>query len=293
MLAATLLVRILIQEKSPEDQVSNSSSNYPERIVSLAPSITETLYALGLGDKVVAVTRYCIFPAEAKKKPQVGGYYDPNLESLVSLEPDLVVLLPEHEKIKETMDDLGIRTHLVQNRHIKNIIGNISDLGRICGAEAKANELVEDIQRRLDIIKNSASEGISRKVMLTVGRNMGSGALSDVYITGINNFYDEMVILAGGVNAYQGPVSFPAMSAEGILQIDPDVIIDLVPDLLNKGWDVQTIKDEWKNIPNLRAVRENNIYVLGGDHVVIPGPRFIIMAEEIANAINPDFKVEP
>lgn len=292
ILTVSLLSRVLIPEETGVNQARNPSSNYPQRIISLAPSITETLYALGLGDKIVGVTRYCIYPPEANEKPKLGGYYDPSLESIISLEPDLVILLAEHKRVKETMENLGVKTLQIEHRYIDEIINSIEVIGKVCGAEENAGELIDDTRTRLEKIRAVTRNKAPKKVMITVGRNMGSGSLTDIYIVGRNNYYDELINLAGGTNAYQGNISFPAVSAEGMLQMDPDIIIDLVYDLYEKNWDEEKIKKEWDVIPNLRAVRENGIHVLGGNHVVVPGPRFILMAEEITAAINPDFKVK-
>ena len=292
ILVATFVARGFLENKVEQNEKSNPAGTIPQRIISLAPSITETLFVLGLGDKVVGRTRYCIFPEEAKKIPQLGGYYDPSIESMIDLNPDLVILLAEHEKVKESMEDMGIKTLQIEHRYIEEIIESFEIIGKACGAEEAAHKLMADTRRRIERIKSSGKENSPKRVMITVGRNMGSGSLSDVYIVGKNNFYDELINMAGGVNAYQGDISFPAVSPEGMLQMDPDIIIDLVADLYERGWDVDTIKGEWRNIPNLRAVKDDSIYVLGGSYVVVPGPRFILMAEEIAKAVNPEFEVE-
>ncbi|NQT40991.1 MAG: ABC transporter substrate-binding protein, partial [Planctomycetes bacterium] len=123
------------------------------RIVSMAPSVTETLFALGLGDRVVGVTRYCKYPPEADEKDEVGGHFDPNFEAIVALRPDLVILLVEQEESRQALNSLGIATLVVRHKDIEGVLESISTIGRVCGAEETAGQLLADIAGRMEKIR--------------------------------------------------------------------------------------------------------------------------------------------
>ncbi len=169
------------------------------RIVSMSPSITETLFALDLGDRVVGVTSFCKYPPEAQEKVNVGGYIDPNYEALITLKPDLVIILPEHENIHDYLIELDIKYLVVNNKKVADIIDAIMTIGRVCGAEKRAQELVTNIKSRIQKIQEQ-TKGLSKpRVLISVGRTIGSGSLKDVYIAGGNTFFDELISYAGGI----------------------------------------------------------------------------------------------
>ncbi|MBN2242782.1 MAG: ABC transporter substrate-binding protein [Acidobacteria bacterium] len=260
---------------------------FPMRIISLAPSITETLHALGLMGRVVGVTRYCDYPPEALAKTRIGGYYDPNYEAIVTLDPDLIILLAEHDGPRKHLAGLGYDIVAVDHKSISGILRSIEAVGAACGASEKAKSVTDGIRVRMARIREKASGQPSPRVMVSIGRNMGSGALNDVYISGKEGFYDEMIEMIGGVNAYGGGVAFPVVSSEGIITMNPEVIIDMVPDLEENGWTQDMIRGEWKALYQVDAVKRNRVYVFGEDYVAVPGPRFISIMEKMARAMYP------
>ena len=131
------------------------------------------------------------------------------------------------------------------------------------------------------------------RVLLSIGRTMGTGTLKDVYIAGKNTFYDELITTIGGKNAYEGVnIAYPVLSAEGLLHLDPDVIIDLVPDMDKRGLDKKTILREWSSVPGVKAVKYGRVHILSGDYTVIPGPRFILLLEDLARMLHPEIKLD-
>jgi len=257
-------------------------------IVSLAPSITEILFALGLDDSVAGVTRYCDFPSAARTKTNVGGYYDPNYESIVTLYADLVIMLEEHEKPRQYLSELGLSTLVVNHKSISGILNSITIIGKTCGVDKKAESIVRDLQLRIERVRQK-TEGLPRpRVIISVEKNMGSGTLKDVYISGREKFYNEMITLAGGINAYKGDIAFPVVSREGLVQMNPEVIIDMIPDIDDKDLDKAMISREWDVLSQVDAVRKDHVYVFGEDYVVIPGPRFILILEKMARLIHPE-----
>jgi len=260
----------------------------PCRIVSLSPSVTETLFAIGLGAEVVGVTRFCSYPPEACERPGVGGYIDPSYEAIVALEPDIAVLLPEQADVKTKLKALGINSITVDNKTVEDILASIGTLGRAFGAVKRAEALTAELKAKIAAVRGRV-KGLSRPaVVVSVARGMGSIGIKTVYVAGRDGYFDELITIAGGVNAYRDEkMKFPRFSWEGLLSLNPDVIIDLIPSLEKKGWNKADILHEWKVMKGLKAVDEKRVYILGEDYVTIPGPRFILLLEDMERAIHP------
>lgn len=255
-----------------------------ERIVSLAPSITETLFELGLSDRIVGVTRYCVFPAEARQKPQIGGYYDPNYEALSAARPDLVVTLPEHVEVRKELQKLGLKTLTVDHRSVPAILSSILTIGEATGRPERASEIHQSLRNRIQKLSARHSNRARPRVLISIGRMAGDASMSRITVCGRGGYFEELIGLAGGVNAYEGEIPFPALSAEGVLATNPDVIIDLWPDLREKGIDPETVRRQWTSIPGLKA----RMHVIGESYAMIPGPRVVLLLEDFARAIHPE-----
>ena len=260
-----------------------------DSIVSLAPSITETLFELGLGNKVVGVTTYCDFPEAAKSIDKIGGYFYPNHEAILALQPDLVVMLSVHEAFKEHAKELGLGTLSVNNQSVKGILNSMTQIGGACGAADEADKIVSRLSARIERIQKKTA-GLDRpKVLVSVGRNMGTGKLDDLYISGKDGFFNELIQLAGGVNAYTGQTSqFPSVSDEGLIQLNPDVIVDIVPDIDNFPITEKEVLDEWNSIKYVQAVKDGRIHLFGDNFAAKPGPRFILILEKLARVVHPE-----
>ncbi len=283
---------VLSYSTNHDDFKSNivDSGNY-KRIISLAPNITEKLFALGLGDRIVGVTRFCKYPPKALEKEKVGGFFDPNYEAIVVLKPDLIILLPEHENIQKYVNELGLKSLVVKNRRIDEILNTITTIGTICGSEDSANELLSKIKSRMKIIKDKTTGKKQPSVLISIGRTLGSGSLKEVCISGKNTFFDELITYAGGRNAWEEiKIAYPVLSAEGLLHINPDVIIDMVPSLEMKELDETVVMKEWKSVSSVNAVKNNRVHVLNNDYAVIPGPRFILLLEDLARILHPEIE---
>jgi iron complex transport system substrate-binding protein len=260
-----------------------------QRIVSLVPSLTETLFALGLGDRVVGVSRFCRYPPQAAELPKVGGYVDPNFEAIVALRPDLIVMLEEHEQSMPAFEKLGLRTLSVRHKDVDGILASIPVIGRACGAEAKAAELVADIRRRLDRVRQKTA-GLPRpRVMVAVNRALGSGRLDDVYVAAGDGHLGRIVELAGGQNACPTSAAhFPTVSNEGILFLNPDIIIDVVDERTAAELGTASLLADWRQVADVEAIRRGQVYIVSDDHATIPGPDFISLVERLARLIHPE-----
>ena len=259
-----------------------------QRIISLAPSITEILFALGLGDMVVGVTRYCDYPPEAADRMKVGGYFDVNYEAVIGAEPDLVILLEEHEQPRNNLARLDIKTLTVDHSNVAGILRSIQQIADRTGSAAGAREIVSDLQMRMGRIERQTAGMPRPRVMVAVGRNMESGVTGEVYVSGRDGFYDGLITMAGGVNAYdRSTLKFPALSAEGVARLNPDVILEMAPDIDDQSV-ARKILDQWRLIPGVDAVTDGRVHLFTEDYGVVPGPRFILLLEWMARAIQPD-----
>lgn len=259
-----------------------------ERIVSLAPSITETLFALDMGDRVVGVTRYCDYPPEACTKQTVGGYHDPNYEAILALEPDLVILLPEHEEPRKYLRKNGMKTLIVDHKSIEGILESVRRIGQVGGVPERAEAVVGDIEKRIDTVTERVRNLPRARVMVGIGRDVDSGKIADIYIAGNAGWYSELIEMAGGRNAFQGDVAFPSVSAEGILKMDPEVIIEMLGDMSGRAFDEEAALKAWDSLPQVAAVREGRVHLFLEDFVVVPGPRFVLILEGLARVLHPE-----
>lgn len=277
------------------DPVDVPSRGEYRRIVSLSPSVTEILFSLGAGDRIAGVTRYCLYPPEANDKPKVGGFLDPNFEAIVALEPDLVIMRGEPGEPLPAFEELRLPTLVVSQKSIENIYESINTIGGYCGAEEEAARIVADVESRLKLIEEKTA-GLDRPtVMFAVDRTLGIGRIEDVYIAGADGFIDRVVELAGGQNACPaGVVRFPVVSSEGIIKINPEVIVDLVALRVQKEQDLtpDVIAADWQQLDEVAAVSRGKVYLVDDDFAFIPGPRFHLLAERLARLIHPELDWE-
>jgi iron complex transport system substrate-binding protein len=266
-----------------------AGGNHPERIISMAPSTTETLFALGLGDRVVGVTRYCDYPAATAGVSKVGGYVDPSYEAIVSVRPDLVILLSSHREAKVELVKLGIGTLTVPHKTIADIDEAIRLIGKSCGAEDKADALLRELTGRSEAVRRAVEEKNRPSVLLCIGRDTDSGQLAAMYVAGREGFYDEIITMAGGANAYRDEqVPYPQLSAEGVIRLNPDVIVDLVSHINPGDKTPEEVKQQWSSLRTVTAVREGRVFVIVGHHALRPGPRYVEFAEQLVRLLHPE-----
>lgn len=251
-----------------------------QRIVSLAPSVTEVLYDVGLGDRVVGVTRYCRYPEVAQRLPKIGGFYDMSVESIVSLKPSLVVALAEHEGATRSLASLGVPTLVIDHTTPAGIKESFRKLGARCGIEARAATRVKAIERREASLRVSGQATPPLRALVVVGRANEGSSTSSIYVSGNDGFYSGILELLGIQNVNRdSTMTLPTLSPEGLLALKPDVILEVV------GQDDPVMtsdrKSLWARYPQLPAVRDNRIFVLNADYATIPGPRYVQLAEDI------------
>jgi iron complex transport system substrate-binding protein len=259
------------------------------RIVSMSPSITETLYALGLGDRVVGVTRYCTYPPDVKNKAKIGGYFDPNFEAIVALKPDLVVMLEEQEQSLPGFEKLKLETLVVCHKTVDGIIDSFRKIGQVCGKGPEGRRMAHSYEERLGRIQETMQRLPRPRVLLVLNRTIGCGHLVDVFVAGVDGYFDRIIELAGGQNVYcERGVRNPVVSPEGILRLNPDVIIDLVSPVQKENHSQSAILADWEELRQLKAVKDHRVLVFSEDYDSVPGPRFIHLVEDLARALHPE-----
>jgi iron complex transport system substrate-binding protein len=260
----------------------------PARIVSTSPSITETLFALGLGDRVVGVSAYCRFPPEVLRLPKVGTFLKPDAELIAGLQPDLVVVHELSTGIDRRLTSLRIPFVVVDRGTLPGVFSSIRQIGAGAGVPARADSLVADIERRLDGVRRAAGAAPRPRVLFIIGRN--PGRLADLVAVGPGSYINDLIEIAGGTNvlAINGQPEYPRISMETVLRLDPDVIVDTV-DMGETEAERrlrQPINERlWMAYRTLTAVRTRRILAVTTDALVVPGPRVVDAAEWVASLL--------
>jgi len=266
-----------------------SSTTPPERIVTMAPSVTETAFALGLGDRVVGVSSYCTYPPEALDKPKIGGFLNPNYERIVGLRPDAILLLKSSGGAPSTLRKLRLPVLEISHLSVDGILDSIQRVGQVCGAEPEAEAIVVDIRSRLEAIDRKTADRPRPRVLISIDRTPGTGTLQDVYVAGDDGHIDRIIELAGGRNALtETRARFPVVSHEGILKINPEVVVDLAYGVVGGGTDEPTFLADWQSLPQIDAVRNGQVHLVADKYATVPGPRFILFVEKLAQLLHPE-----
>lgn len=263
----------------------------PERIISTSPSITEMLYALGLGDRVVGVTSYCHYPPEVREKTKIGNYLRPDLETIVSLRPDLVVALAEHGELHPRLERLGLQTLDLQHNDLAGIYRSIAELSQRTGVPERGAALVQQIQDDLESIRRSAQKLPRRSTLFIVGRT--PGAIQGVVAVGAGPFLNELITIAGGDNLLrEAGQHYPQISRETILVRRPEVVLDMGDMAATDGVTVEhkrSVEALWRReFPEIPAVTARRVYAVADDRYVVPGPRVAEAARLLFDLIHPE-----
>ena len=253
-----------------------SAQQKPRRIVSTAPSITEALFALGLGDQVVGVSRYCDFPPSVQKLPKVGTYLAPDAEAIARLTPDLVVLQRISGELTGRLQALQIAFIEVPHGTLDDVYIGIGLIAKAAAVPERAPILVDKIKRGLDAIHTKAKALPSQRVLVIVSRRQGM--LADLTAVGPNNYLQQLLETAGGTNvtATPGLPQYPRISLETVLRDDPDVILDL-SDQRDSEAERQAASAQalalWAQNSQLSAVRKGRVFFGTSNTLFVPGPR--------------------
>jgi len=255
----------------------------PQRIISHVPSITETLFALGLGDKIVGGSDYCDYPEAAKTVPKIGGYFTPNIEAIVALNPDLVLTDGYVPDLITKLDSLGIPLAVIDPKDINGILRDIELLGNVTSSQKEATELTSDMKKRIGAVVDAVSSA-SRPSVFYV---FDATDTTKPWTAGPGSFVDALISLGGGNNV-------AASASDPWIQFNMEELVDADPEILLVDSHMGTAvisPEELKELPgwqNLTAVKENRIYTIDGDLVNRSGPRIVQGLEDIAKILHPE-----
>lgn len=265
----------------------------PERIISTVPSITEILFDIGIGDRIVGDSQFTSYPPEAARIPKIGGLYDVNYERIVSLKPDLAVCLQENDGFQQRMRTMGITTVAVDHRRLDGVLESYEIIGKCFeddiykNARQKKNELAE----KLDRLAKRSRDLPRVRLMVCVDRSRGTGRIQNLFVAASNPFYAEVIQRAGGTNA-AGNLSLPfvQLSAEGIIDLAPDVIFDLQTGPIG---DHAAAIEEWQTLgETVPAIKNKRVFLITEDFATIPGPRTPLLIEKMTEWLDP-IRLEP
>ena len=256
----------------------------PHRIVSVAPSITEILFALGAGDQVVGVTTYCNYPEAAKAKPKIGGYTTPSLETILGLRPDQVIMMKNRPDVAQKLRQAGIDVTELQPENLAGIYESIRTIAEKIGVPQRGRSLIRSIEGQLHEIATEKGSGPKPKVLFIVGRT--PGAVSDLIAVGRGSYISELIALAGADNAFaDAGVPYPKVNMEDVIRRNPDVIIDMGHNEMVTEKQKQSVKQLWKKYSFLRAVQRDAVFPISADYFVTPGPRVGLAVRDIRRMV--------
>ncbi len=251
--------------------------DHPRRIVSLVPSVTEVLFALGVEDRVVGVTRFCNYPPRAQAKPKVGGYADPSLEAIAALSPDLVFAAADATKpaLVRRLQALGIPVFVVYPRSLEGTVEMIRQVGRAADAPDAGERLAGELEATIAEVRSRVA-GLPRpRVLLCI-------MVRPLVVAGPDTLGHDLIETAGGRNVVPpGPARYPTWGPESLLGADPDVIVvsphpgDPAPARFFERW------------PELKAVASGRVVQIPSDWIHRPGPRLSRGLRALARVLHP------
>ena len=249
----------------------------PERVVSIASSVTEILYALGCGDMLVGVDKYSDYPPEVKEKPCVGSAFSLNVEMVLDLKPDLVLTWWYAEEAIRALEERGITVFAINPQSVYDVLQTIRTIGLIVGRSEEANSLAARMQDVVDEVTDR-TKGLAKADRPLVYYELGT----PMKTTGPGTFTNELIFMAGGINiAAEEPVRYPLLSSEYIIARDPDVIV-----VVSYGASPEEIKarEGWQGID---AIKNDRVYVID-THLVTCSPRIAQGLEQFARWFHPE-----
>jgi iron complex transport system substrate-binding protein len=282
-LAILLTYGLPAAAKQAEDQLGREIRvpDDPKRIVALAPSITEIIFALGQQDRLKGTTQYTNYPAEAARLPKVGSYVRLDLERIVALNPDLCIAIKDGnpKEVIDRLQSLDIPVFAVNPHNLESMLQTIQKIGGILNASQMAKTLVTDMRSRIQKIDELVSKTDHRpRVFVQIG-------ISPIISAGTNTFINELIDRAGGINVAAGPSAYPHFSREQVLALAPDVLI--ITSMARSGA-YEKAKTDWYHLSNMPAVRENRIYTVDSDLFDRPSPRLLNALEILTRLLHPE-----
>jgi iron complex transport system substrate-binding protein len=256
----------------------------PQRIVSIVPSVTEMLFAMEAGPRVVGVSNFDRFPPEAATRPKVGGLVDPDIEQIIALKPDLVVVYGTQTDLRTQMERASIPIFLYQHSGLPDITATIRELGVRVGNAKESAALADRIEAEVADVRRRVANRPRPRTLLVFGRD--AETLRGIYASGGIGFLHDMLEAAGGVNVF-ADVTRQSIQTTSELAVAraPEVIVEIGTDTASsKARNLRA----WDALPSIPAVRTKRIYELRGDGMMNPGPRISASVRRLAEVLHSD-----
>jgi iron complex transport system substrate-binding protein len=254
-----------------------------DRIVSMAPNLTEILFALGLDEEIVGVTLFSDYPAAAREKNRVGTFWQPNIEAVVAARPSIVITLgiPGQKNLAERLKRIGYYSLTVNIETVDELFDAIVQIGTVTGKQHQADEVVNGIRQKLNVLSDLVETTEKVRVLWILQRE-------PLRVAGRDTFVNEMIEMAGGENA-MGPTvyQYPPVGAEQVIACRPDVIIEPAMDQGDLSAQKDSALKYWSKFRNVPAVANARVFVISGDAVSRLGPRLYEGTETIARCLKP------
>ncbi len=251
----------------------------PQRILALAPVVAEIAHRLGLGERVVGVGDYVTWPPEWSDKPRLGGLFNPQLERIAALAPDLAILLPSEESLAGRLRALGVEVLIVPHETLADFETAVTAIAGRCGVAQRGEALLAGWRSAL------RPDPLPRRLtaVLVVGRE--PGRIADLVVAGPGTFFDELLRRLGVANAFgDAPVRYPQVSAEQIVLRRPEAIVELQPQPAHEVL-AAALQRDWLPLSPVPAVVSGCLPVVGGSYVPVPGPRLPLLYRELRRAL--------
>ena len=286
LVTVLLLLTGFLSPGPNEPAYAQAPAARPSRIVSLIPATTEMLFAMGAGDRLVGVGTYDRFPAEVARLPRVGGLIDPDTERILALRPDLVIVYNTQVELKQRLDRARLPYFSYEHRALPDIMTTVRVLGERVGAGERAHAVADEMDHALAAVSASVAGQTRPRALLVFGRQPGT--LRSVNASGGYGFLADLLNIAGAENVFNDIKQQSVQaSTEMILARRPDVIVELKYGAAAPGLDVARELEPWTALASVPAVRNKRLYLVTGDEFVVPGPRIVLAAQRLAQALHP------
>ena len=259
----------------------------PQRVISTSPAITEILFALGAGDRVVGVTDYCSFPKKACLLPSIGGPLNPSTETWIALKPDLIIVQEDSIVINKHATILKIPILKVSVNNLENILTSIQVIADSMQVSKRGHQLVDKINAEIEQYRIRLRKLKPRQVLMLLSDT--NDPSRDLYAVGRDTFLNELLSIAGGENILPDTMAtYPKISKEFIIAKSPEIIIEIGPKSNLSSDGILGRKKTWGKYPTLNAVKNNRLYFIGADYILIPGPRLVNILDDLTRNIHPE-----
>lgn len=260
------------------------AQTHPQRIISIIPSTTEMLFAIGAGPRVIGVGNFDRYPPEALTRTKVGGLIDPDVERIISLKPDLVIVYGTQSDLRTQMERAGIPVFLYQHAGLADITTTIRDLGARVGNVQESTDLAHRIEQDISVVRKRVAGRPRPRTLLVFGRD--AETLRGIYASGAVGFLHDMLEAAGGTNVFDDVERQSVQTTSEItIARAPEVIIEIGAETASvKGRNVRA----WDAFGSVPAVQNKRIYLLTGDGMMNPGPRIAESVRRMAEVLHPE-----